>query len=153
MEIRPDLARFLAGPVLMTLGTRDGGNRPMIARGSGAWASGDRSLVRVLISEWLWPETAANLRDNGRLALTVVQPADYRAFQLKGRARLRPATAEEVARAVRYVETTRALLLGLGVPAALTDHWLCDREVVTAELAPEQVFEQTPGPRAGAALG
>lgn len=152
MEIGPEIARFLAGPVLMTLGTRDRASRPMIGRGSGIWTTGDRSLVCVLISARVWPETLANLRDNGMLALTAVQPADYRAFQMKGRAAIRAATAAEQARAERYVEATRAFLLGLGVPAPLTDHWLCAREVVTAELVVAGVFEQTPGPRAGAVV-
>lgn len=39
MRIAPELARFIDGPVLMTLATRDAANRPMVARGSGGRAT------------------------------------------------------------------------------------------------------------------
>lgn len=152
MRIPPELARFMDGPILMTLATRDAENRPLIARGSGARATAEPDRVEVAISARLWPDAIANLRDNGMLALTLVQPADYRAFQLKGRATLRPAEAADHARAAAYVAQTIGLLVDLGVPEPLTRYWLTDRDIQVAALAVDRIFEQTPGPRAGAVI-
>ena len=147
MDIPPSLARFVEGPVLMTLATRDAANRPVIGRGSGGRVVGGR--VEVAVSAHLWPETVANVRANGMLAATFVQPADYRAFQLKGRALLRPGGDGDVARAEAYVVRTEALLVDLGVPVAAIRFWLTAREVVVVSMTVDRAFEQTPGARAG----
>jgi Pyridoxamine 5'-phosphate oxidase len=152
MKIAPELARFVAGPVLMTLATRDAANRPMIARGSGGRATGDPGRVEVAVSARLWPETIANVRDNGMVSATFVDPADYRAFQLKGRAEVRDPDAADVARAEAYVAEAERMMTGLGVPLSLTRHWLTAREIMILSLAVDRAFEQTPGPRAGMAL-
>jgi len=110
MRITAELARFITGPVLMTIATRDAANRPLIARGSGGHVSPDLARVDVAVSARLWPETIAHVRENGMFTVTFVQPADYRAFQVKGRAEVRPATPEDEARAEAYVAGTEALL-------------------------------------------
>lgn len=152
MKLDPALARFVGGPVMLTLGSRDTANRPAIGRGSGVWLLDDLERLEVAIGGRLWADTVANLRDNGMLAVTAVQPADYRAFQFKGRASLRPAGAGDEARARRYVAETTRLLEGLGVPEPLIRHWLTDSDIVVATLAVDRVFEQTPGVRAGVAV-
>ncbi|MER2509054.1 pyridoxamine 5'-phosphate oxidase family protein [Amaricoccus sp.] len=152
MVIAPDLARFIAGPVLMTLGTRDASNRPMIARGSGGRVAKDSGRVEVAVSARLWPETIANVRDNGMFTVTFVEPATYRAFQLKGRAVVRDPDATEVARAWAFVAETERLMTNLGVPIDLTRYWLTAHDVMIVSLAVDRAFEQTPGPRAGVAL-
>ncbi len=153
MRITAELARFITGPVLMTIATRDAANRPLIARGSGGHVSPDLARVDVAVSARLWPETIAHVRENGMFTVTFVQPADYRAFQVKGRAEVRPATPEDEARAEAYVAGTEALLTGLGVPLDLIRHWLTAREIAIVALTVDRVFEQTPGPRAGAVVG
>lgn len=152
MRIAPELARFIDGPVLMTLATRDAANRPMVARGSGGRATEDLERVEIAVSAHLWPETVANVRDNGMLSATFVQPADYRAFQIKGRGSLRAPAAADVARAEAYVARTETLMTGLGVPLASVRFWLTARDVWIVSLAVDRAFEQTPGPRAGAVV-
>lgn len=152
MKITPELARFIEGPVLMTLATRDAANRPMIARGSGGRVLAGLGQVEVAVSALLWPETVANLRDNGMLATTFVQPTDYRAFQLKGRATLRPPEEEDILRARTYVAEAERLLADQGVPLDLIRYWLTAREIMIVSLTVDRAFEQTPGPRAGAVL-
>ena len=153
MRITTELARFIEGPVMMTVATRDAENRPMIARGSGGHVPPDFSRVDVAVSAHLWPETIANVRDNGMFTATFVQPADYRAFQAKGRAEIRPPSHEEVARAEAYVIRMEGFLTDLGVPLGLRRHWLTARDTMIVALTVDRVFEQTPGPRAGAVVG
>lgn len=152
MRITPELATFIAGPVLMTLATRDAANRPIVGRGSGGRVLGDPDRVEVAVSAYLWPETVANVEENGMLATTFVQPTDYRAFQLKGRATVRPTDPEDVARARAYVAETERLLADQGVPLELIRYWLTARDIRIVSLTVDRAFEQTPGPRAGVAL-
>lgn len=153
MDIPAELARFIEGPVLMTLATRDGQNRPMIARGSGGRVLAQGDTVEIAVSAHLWPETVANLRHNGSLAATFVDPASYRAFQVRGRAAVRPAGAADRARAEAYVAHAEQMLVDLGVARSAIRYWLTARDVAIAALVVEHAFEQTPGPRAGAAIG
>lgn len=148
MLIPDDIAGFLQGPVLMTLGTRDDANRPMIARGTAVRACGP-GTIRISFCLRHWPETLANLLDNGWLALVVVQPTDYRAFQFKGRATIAPPTPRDLAEAHACRERTYALLGGHGIPREQIAAWAEWDELAMAEMAVERIFEQTPGPRAG----
>lgn len=153
MRIAPELARFVAGPVLMTLATRDAANRPMIARGSGGRVIDEEGgRIEVAVSASLWPETIANVRDNGMFGVTFVQPADYRAYQLKGRAVLREPDDTDRARAAAYVTRTERLLADLGVSVALIRCWLTAQDLRIVVLGVDRIFEQTPGPRAGAVV-
>ncbi len=152
MKIPPELARFVEGPVLMTLATRDARNRPTIARSAGGRFPDPSGRLEVAISAHLWPETVANLRDNGALSVTVVDPARYVAFQLKGRATLRAADRVDRDRGEAYVLRTENLLADLGVDRSAIRYWLTARDLVVASLEVESIFEQTPGPRAGAVV-
>ena len=152
MRIAPDLASFIEGSVLMTLATRDALNRPIIARGSGARVTQNLDRVEVAVSAFLWPETIANVRDNGMFTATFVDPAAYRAFQLKGRAEVRDPVEAEVVHAEAYLAETERTMTGLGVPLSVVRYWLTAREIMIVSLAVDRAFEQTPGPRAGAAL-
>lgn len=136
----------------MTIGTRDAEGRPTVARGSGVALSQDGTCATILISEFLWPDCIANLRDNGRVAATFVRPDSYRAFQVKGHALVRAVRDDELAQARDYVLMSRAFLVSLGVPGSMVDWWLTARDVVAADCGIERAFEQTPGPRAGRAI-
>jgi hypothetical protein len=149
VRLSEEISAFLVGPVLMTVGTRDAENRPMIGRGSGGRAWEDRSGVTMAISGWLWPETVANLADNGMISATFVRPDTYEAYQVKGRARLRAPEPGERAAAADYVRMATATLNRLEVPLTLIACWLTDRDLMMADFTIDRVFEQTPGPRAG----
>ena len=94
-------------------------------------------------------KTVANLRDNGALSVTFVDPESYRAFQMKGRGALRDADANDCARAVAYVAELRQRLVGFGSEGSAIDFWLTARDVVMATLDVDRVFEQTLGSRSG----
>jgi hypothetical protein len=152
MRIEDELARFVVSPVMIIIGTRDAANRPNIGRGMGARIV-DSDAVEIVLSSLQWPETVANLRDNGRMAVTFARPSDYVSYQLKGRARLRDADAADLARARHYAGDIRAVLEGLGLAQELLLPWFSDRKVVIAQLKVEEVYVQTPGPKAGTTVG
>ena len=151
MRIEDEVARFVVSPVMIIIGTRDAANRPNIGRGMGACVA-DGEIVEVVVSSWQWPETVANLRDNGRLAVTFARPSPNVSYQLKGRATLRNADPSDLDRAQVYASDIRAVLEGLGLSQELLLPWFSDREAVVAQLKVEEVYVQTPGPKAGTAV-
>lgn len=152
MRLDDALSEFLASPVMIIIGTHDETLQPDIGRGSGTLVHADTGVVEVLLSSWLWPGTARNLRANGAFAATFARPRDYTAYQVKGRATVIEPQAEHRRVAADYAEAIREALMAQGMVAGLIDPWLSERELVVACVDVAQVYEQTPGPRAGRAL-
>jgi hypothetical protein len=153
MPIDKELARFISGPVMIIIGTRDSRNRASIARGMGAWAVHERNFIELNISEWQWPDCAENIRQTGEIAVTFVRPQDYVAYQIKGSATVRPAQEEDRQRAKRYMVDVVEMLGSLGVEPDIAAVWTADREVSVINMDVKDIFLQTPGPRAGSAVG
>jgi hypothetical protein len=70
------LAAFLESPVMIIVGSCDDGLLPQIARAAGAIVDRAKGRVDLIVSSWQWPQTIANVRRNGRLAVTFARPAD-----------------------------------------------------------------------------
>jgi hypothetical protein len=152
MVIDAELASFMEGAVMIIVGTCDDALRPQIGRAVGAIVDPTAGGVDLIVSDWQWPETIANVRRNGRVAVTFARPSDYVSYQVKGRATVIPASAAHRARAARYVEAMTATLVGNGLDARITTPWLVDREPAALRLAAEMMFVQTPGDKAGQRL-
>jgi len=152
LMIEEDLARFIESPVMQIIGTADEVLKPEIGRGAGAWASPDRRMIHVVLSAWQWPGTVANLKANGRVAVTFSRPADYVSYQVKGEATLRAAEAEEIDRSGRYLIGMVSTLMRLGIAAEIISPWLSNRDPVLASIAVSDIFLQTPGAKAGSRL-
>jgi predicted pyridoxine 5'-phosphate oxidase superfamily flavin-nucleotide-binding protein len=152
MKLDAELAAFLASPVMIIIGTSDDSGRPEIARAVGARIDPDRGVVELVVSAWQWPATIADLRTRGRIAVTFARPSDYVSYQLKGAARIRPAGADDLELAARYMESIVEVLAGLGLDRRLAAPWITDREAVVARIEVQSVYVQTPGVRAGQEL-
>ena len=152
MRIERELAAFLSSPVLQIIGTHDAAGRPDIGRGHGAAVDAAAGRIDVLFSRWLWPGTAANLSANGTMALTFARARDYAAYQIKGTAVLIDAGDLHLRVSHDYDAGIREALMAQGVASPLIDTWLTDRDPVVARVTVTEIFEQTPGPRAGRAL-
>ncbi|CAN7211051.1 hypothetical protein [Rhizobium sp. LjRoot258] len=152
MVLDAELARFIASPVMIIIGTRDKHNRAAIARGAGATVLKGSGMVEVIVSEWQWPDCIANIHATGHIAATFVRPSDYVAYQLKGRGTVRTAAEEDIRLSRRYVVDIVDTLGGLGVEPQLAAPWIVNAEAAVIRLAVEDVYLQTPGPGAGALL-
>lgn len=146
-----DLREFVALPVAVLVGTGDSDRRPEGLGGWGPRVSGEHSLDVFLDAERA-DRTLANLRDNGRIAVTLAYPITHRSVQFKGRMReVAPPTPEDI----EFVQTHREAfvvvtsLIG-DPPEAIRAMWLDDVVRVTMEV--EAAFDQTPGPGAGKPL-
>jgi hypothetical protein len=152
MLIDGDLAAFLQSPVMIILGTSDGLLRPQIGRGVGATVISREDRVDVIVSNRQWPLTVANVRANGKLAVTFARPHDYVSYQVKGLASVQDASPLHFARARQYISAVSAELVGLGLEDRVAAQWFTDEEPLVLSLAVESIYVQTPGPQAGRTL-
>lgn len=153
VQLSESLKQFLREPLMIILGTASTDLKPSIARGMGVYEAEQDGHLEIVFSSWQWPETATNIRETGRMAMTVVSPSKYVSYQLKGKAWIRAPKPAEVERADSYIRFVEAELHGLGVPPNLTGPWLTDREPLLATLNVAEIYVQTPGPNAGMAAG
>jgi hypothetical protein len=151
--VSPELAALLESGLSLVVGTSDAELRPdcSFAAGLRVHPGGDR--VTLFLGVEPAAGAIANLRANGAVAITGSRPADYRTFQLKGRAvRVEPVPEGERAVLLACREALAAQLERVGWARSHTRRlsvWPC----VAVEVALDAVFEQTPGPRAGSPLG
>jgi hypothetical protein len=151
MQLSESLRQFLREPLMIILGTASTDLRPAIARGVGVYEAEQEGHLDIVFSAWQWPETAANIRETGRMAITVVSPSRYVSYQLKGKAWIRAPKPAEIERSEEYIRAIEAELHGLGVAPHLTGPWLTNREPLLATLDVSEIYVQTPGPNAGMA--
>lgn len=149
MHVNQELAAFMASPVMIVLGSCDDTLVPEIGRGIGAIVCDGGAFVDLMVSEWQWPKTVANVRANGRLSVTFARPSDYVSYQIKGNAAVMPATDEHKSFSTRYAGRIAATLGELGLEGRVVAPWLVEKDLVVLRLSVEEVFVQTPGAKAG----
>jgi hypothetical protein len=149
VQLNEGLKQLLQQPLMIILGTADPDLRPAIARAMGIVESKQEGHLEAVFSNWQWPETAVNIRETGRVALTIASPSKYTSYQMKGRAWVRAPTLAEIERSVAYMQAIEAELISLGVPPNLTGPWLCNRDPMLVTVDITEIYVQTPGPKAG----
>jgi hypothetical protein len=148
-----DTAAFLEGGCGMVLAVALDDGTPVVARGWGlAVTEHNPPRVRLLIPA----DDAAvleRLRDTSHVAVTAGSVRTYRAIQLKGRSvAVEEATKEDRARAARYIDAFFTDLLDVyGMPRELCDRF-APVDVTACTITVDSLYDQTPGPGAGAAL-
>lgn len=151
--IDSELAAFLQSGLSMVVGTRDADLRPEVARAVGLRVEAEGAEATVFVPVSTGADTLANLEANGRIALTCSRPADHRTLQLKGAVlEIRAADERDRGDIERYRQELAGVLGYVGVPPRLTGRvqaWPCH----AVRFRVEALFQQTPGPDAGAALG
>ena len=97
-------------------------------------------------------ETIANVQSTRRLAVVATQPLDHCSTQLKGVAQgTRPAREDEEPFVRRHLGNFGGVLNQLGIPPRVTStvvHW----PAIAIDMRVEEIFDQTPGPKAGTRL-
>jgi hypothetical protein len=146
-----DLPRILAGHDAVVVGTRDAALRPACAMASGV-AFPEEGRVAVYVSEDAGAETLANLEANGAIAVVFEEILSHHTVQVKGRVlEIRPAAESERELVERSIAGFFRQVEAVGAAPGVVRRrrrWPC--RVVTFEVT--DVFEQTPGPKAGTPL-
>jgi len=150
--IDPDVVELLGSACATFVGTVDADGAPAAAYGMGVLVSDDGSELRVVVSS----EEARvldNLRSTGVVAIGATDVFTLRSVQVKGRAlRVEPVTAEDRIRTERY-------LAGYFDRVHQTDgtplekiRRMQPRDYAAFVMTVDELYDQTPGPQAGAAL-
>jgi hypothetical protein len=148
----PEIVEFIEGGRSLLMGTCSPDLVPESVRGAGLRVWPCASRLTVLMPKATGDIAIANLRANGRLAVTMSQVETHRTVQVKGTVlAIRDGGEEDHALAERYATEFRKALAWVGLPEGVTKGltiwpaWAIDLEIV-------HVFAQTPGPLAGARM-
>jgi hypothetical protein len=151
--IPAELWDFCESGISTLLGTHSDRLVPDCGRALGARVGAGGSELTVFLPVATSEKSIANLRDNGRAAVCFARASDHRSLQVKGRVTdIREADEEDRERIVRYRNALAESWGAIGVPPRITlrlTHW--PSYAVTIRV--EAVFDQTPGPGAGAVFG
>jgi hypothetical protein len=98
--------------------------------------------------------TRENLESNGAIAVGFSPPTIARALQIKGVAlEVREPEPAELDRAEQHLAAFSAEVEQIGIPGRLARRMFgSPSELVSVRLSIDEVFEQTPGPKAGQRL-
>ncbi|HVE53744.1 MAG TPA: hypothetical protein VNB23_10230 [Ramlibacter sp.] len=151
-----DFLAMMARGVSVIVGSRDAALRPSVMRGVGSRVEQDGREITVYLSRPQSRQLVQDLAATGHIAVVFSEPSTHRTLQLKAsRVEMRNADDGDVPVLERYLRSMEHEVqkAGFGLPLAraMLAHSLED--VVAVRFTPEQAFDQTPGPRAGTALG
>lgn len=146
------LAAFLQQGVAINIGTRNARLEPSAACVGAALVDGDRRHLTVFVPTVAAGPVLEDLRANGQAAVVFARPEDDRACQVKGTfVSARAASADEEAIVSEQFGGFLRQLEIIGMPGESTRPWIV-WPAMAVRLAVTAVFDQTPGPRAGAQL-
>jgi hypothetical protein len=132
------------------VGTVDPNGNPSCCRGIAVSSHDDLQTLTVYVPVATSQETIRNVALTGRIAVATSNPADNRSAQVKGpTTETRLARDEEREHVRRSFDAFAAVLDRIGVPRRLT-HSVAQWPVFAITFRVEEMYEQTPGPQAGA---
>ena len=150
--IDPDLRAFLEGGLGIHIGTRTARLEPNGARAVAVKAEDDGLHLTIYVAETASRRVLPDLKANGAIAVVFARPIDDRACQIKGiYVEVRPAADAERPFVDRQWEMFLGNLEKIGIPRIGSSAWITWPAVAIRMRAPA-VFEQSPGPDAGALL-
>jgi hypothetical protein len=147
-----ELAAFLEQGLAIQMATRDESLRPNGARVSALRVEDEGESVVAYVPTVAAGPLLDDLHANGQAAIVCVWPPDERGCQVKGLyVDWRDATPDEQAFVAAQWERFRDSLELVGLPRIASESWIIWPSVAI-RVRIRQVFDQTPGPGAGAAL-
>ncbi len=156
VHLPADLLAMMARGVSTIVGSRDARFRPSVMRAVGSAVSAEGGRVTVYLAREQSRQLLQDIAATGHLAVVFSEPATHRTVQLKSAAAaIRPAQESDRPVLARYLASMEHEVQRVGYPPEMTRAMLAHRldDVVAVEFVPELAFDQTPGPRAGSALG
>ena len=136
----------------MQVGTVDAAGVPSCCRGIAISTKDDFDNLTVYVPVATSQETVANVATTRRIAVTCVEPISHSSVQFKGVTHgVRVAPPGDESFVNQRLEEFAGVLGVLGLPRHITRslaHW----PAFAIDLSVEQVFDQTPGPKAGSTL-
>lgn len=155
--INSALEDFLTNGVSVVLGTRDAGLVPELVRAWGPCVRRDQRTIELCVAFGAARKTLENLYDNSHAAVAFCNVTNYKTIQLKGRCvKIADADSDNLAAVERHREAFARQNESFGVPRRFVeDFWRREAggsALVKIVVVIEQLYDQTPGPGAGAAI-
>lgn len=151
-QLSSGLVAMMARGVSVNVASRDERLRPSAMRAMGSAIDPDRGTVTVYLARRQAAQLLRDIESSGCIAAIFSEPPTHVTVQLKATtAATRPATEDDRPALDRYLASMEREIERVGHPPALTRAMLAWRleDLVAVTFVPEQVFEQTPGPKAG----
>lgn len=146
------LRKFSGGGVSVIVGTVDADGVPTCCRGIAIALPDSFETVTVYVPAATGQETVANLATTRRVAISCTHPLSHESLQIKGLTRgVRLAPPGDEAFVTQRLEEFGEVLNAIGLARHVwrsVAHW----PAFAIDVSIEQVFDQTPGPKAGAAI-
>lgn len=137
------ILQYFDVPLAMSLGTRDADLKPNYSRVVGT-ALSDNNIFKFYLGKEKSDKTLSNLDDNGLVALTMVNPLNYRCVQIKGKCiRYFEADDSEMENVKNYLALFSSVLIKMGLAENLVYKWPHDPAIVV-EMDLDEVYEQSP---------
>jgi hypothetical protein len=150
--IDQELAAFLQEGIAIQLGTRNERLEPNGVRVVAVTVEGDGRHDVAYVPQAAAGQVLPDLESNGQAALVFARPPDERACQVKGTfTGARDATDADRPVVLGQWERWRDRLGSIGHPRATSENWIV-WPCVAVRIRVQTIFDQTPGPNAGAAL-
>lgn len=151
--IGSELRTHVAEGYAVVVATCDAGLRPQLARVWGLEIAPEGRALTFAVEAPPGSPMRANLAPGAAVALTATKPSTYRSTQIKGRLRRTwQPTDADLARAARHGEAFAENVLEVGIDTPRALRFVHDDVLVVVELEVQEVYDQTPGPAAGARL-
>jgi hypothetical protein len=151
-----ELIAIMARGVSVIVASRDAALRPSLMRAVGSRVEADGRDITLYLSRPQSRQLVQDLAATGHIAVVFSVPSTHRSVQLKAsRVEMRNADADDAPVLARYLASMENEVQQVGFAPPLTRAMLAHRldDVVAVRFTPEQAFDQTPGPRAGTAIG
>lgn len=149
--IGPDAAALVGKGVAVVIATRDGELRPDVTRAWGPEIADDLEHMTLCVAVGGRPRTLANLAEGAELAATFCLPTSYRALQMKGVVvDVRDPAPEQMRLAEQHLDRFAAEAVQVGIPQRVVHRFLDGGPFVSVTFAVRELYDQTPGPSAGA---
>lgn len=153
MEIGDDIIDFVESGISVLVGTRSDRLLPNCCRGVAARVDRETGELLVFLPTATAAQNIADLEQNRRIAVCFSRAVDHRSIQMKGSVQSIESADEADREAIlRYRRAFTEAWGTIGIAPRLTlrvAHWPAHRIRVRID----SIFNQTPGPGAGATLG
>ena len=148
----PRLIKCVEPGVSVIVGSVDAAGNPSCCRAVGLRSDDDLATATVFVPAATSADTMANVAATKRIAVVTTHPISHCATQLKGIVqRTRPAREDEEAFIVQHFGGFGGVLNTIGYPLRTTrsiTHW----PALALEMRVDEIYEQSPGPKAGTRL-
>jgi general stress protein 26 len=148
-QISPEIVSLIESGAATWAATSDGEGNPEPARVMGARVREDGRALTLYFPNEQSGRTFANLEKTRQITVFFASQTNYRAVQVKGElVAMRASRAADRKIQEAYKQKFVELAVAVGVPRALVSRLACWPSTAV-EISVRELYEQTPGPKAG----